>query len=125
MHGIYWEMDFKFLVVYFGIGLHILYMVYFISVYFKWIQHSDRILQIMFYLNVAIQYCICFYLLYRFHPYHQTHQLMKYDDVFIFWSAWIMAINLGILQIVEKLPVIHDLLDKYTQIMSPPSTSMF
>ena len=99
----------------FAVGMHIIYYVYFAIVFMKWAPINHTIVQVFYNINIAIQYVICLYLIYRFFPYHASKltPINKNDRVIIFWSAWIMAFNLGVLQIIEKLPIISTVFNTY------------
>jgi|LauGreDrversion4_1035100.scaffolds.fasta_scaffold08486_2 hypothetical protein len=53
------------------------------------------------YLNVAVQFFLCFFLMIRFHPFRETYNLKPMDIMFIFGSAFILFTNLVLVEIVQ------------------------
>ena len=52
--------------------------------------------------RIVMQLLVCLFLIYRFHPY-RTHVLKEYDSKIIFSSAMFLLINLGAVEVVNKL----------------------
>ena len=53
------------------------------------------------YLNVGVQFFLCFFLMIRFHPFRETYNLKPADIMFIFGSAFILFTNLVLVEIVQ------------------------
>jgi hypothetical protein len=53
------------------------------------------------YLNVAVQFFLCFFLMIRFHPFRETYKLKPADIMFIFGSAFLLFTNLVLVEIVQ------------------------
>jgi hypothetical protein len=53
------------------------------------------------YLNVAIQFFLCFFLMIRFHPFREKYQLQSIDITFIFGSAFILFTNLVLVELIQ------------------------
>jgi len=53
------------------------------------------------YLNVAIQFFLCFFLMIRFHPFREKYQLQPIDTTFIFGSAFLLFTNLVLVELIQ------------------------
>lgn len=73
-------------------------------------------LNIYYNFNIMVQYIVCLFLLYKFHPFQDKQPLQKYDYNIIFTGACILAINIGIIQIINKLPIISEISNRYINI---------
>jgi hypothetical protein len=106
----------KYLFLFFVLLLHIFYVVYFALIYVKILKINKDFLNIYYKINIIVQYIVCLFLLYKFHPFQDKQPLQKYDYDIIFTGACILAINLGIIQIINKLPIINEISTQYINI---------
>lgn len=53
------------------------------------------------YLNVGVQCFICFFLMFRFHPFREKYNLRDSDIMIIFGSAFILFTNLVLVELVQ------------------------
>lgn len=53
------------------------------------------------YLNVSLQCFICFFLMFRFHPFREKYHLRDSDIMLIFGSAFILFTNLVLVELVQ------------------------
>ena len=76
--------------------LHIIYAVVYIGIVYVNLDYLRIV-------NIAVQTCVCVYLLLRFNPYtnNATVKLEHFDVSIIFMCAWILATNLVIVEITN------------------------
>ena len=53
------------------------------------------------YLNIGVQFFLCFFLMILFHPFRETYKLKTADIMFIFGSAFLLFTNLVLVEIVQ------------------------
>lgn len=61
------------------------------------------------YLSIFIQFFVCIFLMFRFHPFRKSYDIHKNDQVIIFYSAIFLLTNLGITEFIRSF------LEKNTQ----------
>jgi hypothetical protein len=74
--------------------IHIAYLAVFLGIF-------ATIPILIKYLNVAIQFFLCFFLMIRFHPFREKYHLQPIDITFIFGSAFILFTNLVLVELVQ------------------------
>jgi len=58
------------------------------------------------YMNIGVQFFLCFFLMIRFHPFREKyHPLKKVDTTFIFGTGFILFTNLVLVELV-RFPIV-------------------
>lgn len=87
--------------------IHIGYLAVFLGVF-------ATIPTLVNYLNVAVQFFLCFFLMIRFHPFRETYKLQPADIMFIFGSAFLLFTNLVLVEIVQ-FPIVGIYVNQFFQ----------
>lgn len=53
--------------------------------------------------NIIVHSVLCLFLMYRFNPLRKNIEIKFYDQVIIFSSAFFLLLNLGIVEVVNKI----------------------
>lgn len=66
------------------------------------------------YLNIGVQFFLCFFLMIRFHPFRETYNLKPADIMFIFGSAFLLFTNLVLVEIIQ-IPMVGVYVNQFFQ----------
>lgn len=84
--------------------INVAYLAVFIGVFAK-------VPTLVKYLNVGIQFLLCFFLMIRFHPFRENYKLKAGDTMFIFGSAVLLFTNLVLVEMVQ-IPMVGEYINE-------------